>query len=178
MRVEQALWRAGSGLSGAAGRDACHRGKGWAPNGTYSFVQHNRRKAPLINGWVFELQPMACRNGTVRQMMFIHSEQNSNNTQCKNKKGDDPCRFRGAEGQPLPVMGLHQDGARRPQAADPPLPSLLQGRGALPDQEGAGPGQELTQVHDLGRGRLAAIVVPSGFGQNPVGSGRIWDTYV
>ena len=76
IRVEQVSWRAGSGLSGRAGRDACHRGKGWAPNGTYSFVQHNRRKAPLINGRVFELQPMACRNGTVRQMMFIHSEQN------------------------------------------------------------------------------------------------------
>jgi len=84
VRVEQASWRAGSGLSGAAGRDACHRGKGWAPNGTYSFVQHNRRKAPLINGRVFELQPMACRNGTVRQMMFIHSEQTWKNTQCKN----------------------------------------------------------------------------------------------
>ena len=93
VRVEQASWQAGSGLSGAAGRDACHRGKGWAPNGTYSFVQHNRRKAPLINGRVFELQPQACRNGTVRQLMFIHSEQNWNNTQCKNTKGDDPCRF-------------------------------------------------------------------------------------
>jgi hypothetical protein len=93
VRVEQASWRAGSGVSGRAGRDACHRGKGWAPNGIYSFVQHNRRRAPLINGRVFELQPQACRNGTVRQMMFIHSEQRSNNTQCKNTKGDDPCRF-------------------------------------------------------------------------------------
>jgi len=77
-----------------------------------------------------------------------------------------------------PVMGLHQDGARRPQAADPPVPSLLRGRGALPDQEGVGPGQELTQVHDLGRGRLAAIVVISGFGQTRLGSGRTWDTFV
>jgi len=93
IRVEQASWRAGSGLSGKVGRDACHRGKGWAPNGTYSFVQHNRRQAPLINGRVFELQPQACRNGTVRQLMFIHSEQNWNNTQCKNRRGDDPCRF-------------------------------------------------------------------------------------
>jgi hypothetical protein len=91
--VEQESWRAGSGLSGAAGRDECHRGKGWAPNGTYSFVQHNRRKAPLINGRVFELQPMACHNGTVRQLMFIHSEQNWNNTQCPNTKGDDSCRW-------------------------------------------------------------------------------------
>jgi hypothetical protein len=91
--VEQGSWRAGSGLSGAAGRDECHRGKGWAPNGTYSFVQHNRRKAPLINGRVFELQPMRCRNGTERQLMFIHSEQNWDNTQCRNTKGDDGCRW-------------------------------------------------------------------------------------
>ncbi|MEO7352461.1 MAG: hypothetical protein ABIR34_04070 [Marmoricola sp.] len=91
--VEQVSWRAGSGLSGAAGRDECHRGMGWAPNGTYSFIQHNRRKAPLINGRVFELQPLACRNGTLRQLMFIHSEQNWNNTQCRNKSGDDGCRW-------------------------------------------------------------------------------------
>ena len=93
VRVEQASWRAGSGLSGAAGRDECHRGQGWAPNGTYSFVQHNRRRAPLINGRVFELQPKACRNGTERQLMFIHSEQNWDNTQCRNTKGDDGCRW-------------------------------------------------------------------------------------
>lgn len=92
--VEQASWRAGAGLSGAAGRDECHRGQGWLPNGTYSFVQHNRRKAPLVNGRVFELQTKACaRNGTVRQMLFIHSEQTTSNTQCKNRPGDDGCRW-------------------------------------------------------------------------------------
>jgi hypothetical protein len=91
--IERASWRAGSGVGGAAGKDECHRGSGWAPNGTYSFVQHNRRKAPLINGRVFELQPHACRNGTTRQLMFIHSEQNWDNTQCKNTKGDDGCRW-------------------------------------------------------------------------------------
>jgi hypothetical protein len=93
VEVEEASWRAGSGLSGAAGRDECHRGQGWAPNGTYSFVQHDRRKAPLINGRVFELQPKACRNGTTRQLMFIHSEQNWDNTQCANEPGDDGCRW-------------------------------------------------------------------------------------
>jgi hypothetical protein len=93
VEVEKASWRAGSGLSGAAGRDECHRGQGWSPNGIYSFVQHNRRKAPLINGRVFELQPMACRNGTVRQLMFIHSEQTWDNKQCKNTLGDDGCRW-------------------------------------------------------------------------------------
>lgn len=93
VEVEKQSWRAGSGLSGAAGRDECHRGQGWSPNGIYSFVQHDRRKAPLINGRVFELQPMPCRNGTVRQMMFIHSEQTWDNKQCKNIKGDDGCRW-------------------------------------------------------------------------------------
>jgi hypothetical protein len=93
VEVEKASWRAGSGLSGVAGRDECHRGQGWSPNGLYSFVQHGRRKAPLINGRVFELQPMACRNGTLRQMMFIHSEQTWDNQQCKNIKGDDGCRW-------------------------------------------------------------------------------------
>jgi len=93
VEVEKVSWRAGSGLSGAAGRDECHRGQGWSPNGVYSFVQHDRRKAPLINGRVFELQPMACRNGTVRQMMYIHSEQTWDNKQCKNVKGDDGCRW-------------------------------------------------------------------------------------
>jgi hypothetical protein len=91
--IERASWRAGSGVGGAAGKDECHRGSGWAPNGTYSFVQHDRRKAPLINGRVFELQPLPCRNGTTRRLMFIHSEQNWNNTQCKNTRGDDGCRW-------------------------------------------------------------------------------------
>jgi hypothetical protein len=91
--VEHASWRAGGGLGGRAGKDECHRGVGWLPDGTYSFVQHNRRKAPLVNGRVFELQPKACRNGTVRQLLFIHSEQTTSNTQCKNRRGDDLCRW-------------------------------------------------------------------------------------
>ena len=93
LRVENTAWRAGSGLDGPAGKDECHRGSGWAPNGSYTFVQHNRRKGRLINGRVFELQPKACRNGTLRQLMFIHSEQNWNNTQCRNTNGDDGCRW-------------------------------------------------------------------------------------
>ncbi len=92
--IEKASWRAGAGVGGAAGRDECHRGQGWLPTGTYSFVQHNRRRAPLVNGRVFELEPKACaRNGTVRQLLFIHSEQTTANTQCKNMPGDDLCRW-------------------------------------------------------------------------------------
>ena len=91
--IEQESWRAGSGVGGPAGKDECHRGAGWSPNGTYSFVQQNRRKARLINGRVFELESKVCRNGTLRQLMFIHSEQNWNNTQCRNAKGDDGCRW-------------------------------------------------------------------------------------
>jgi hypothetical protein len=91
--VEQASWRAGSGLGGRAGRDECHRNTGWLPNGTYSLVQHDHRRAPLVNGRVFELAPKACPTGTVRQMLFIHSEQTPENTQCNNLKGDDHCRW-------------------------------------------------------------------------------------
>jgi hypothetical protein len=91
--VEAASWRAGSGLGGRAGKDSCHRNVGWLPDGTYSFVQHDRRKAPAINGRVFELDAKACRNGTRRQLLFIHSEQTQFNTQCRNRKGDDRCRW-------------------------------------------------------------------------------------
>ncbi len=91
--IERASWRAGSGLGERGGRDSCHRNTGWLPNGNYSFVQHDRRKAPMINGRVFELQPKACRNGTRRQLLFIHTEQRSNNTQCRNRRGDDLCRW-------------------------------------------------------------------------------------
>ncbi|MET0999482.1 MAG: hypothetical protein ABWX73_12250 [Marmoricola sp.] len=91
--IEQATWRAGSGLGGKGGRDECRRNTGWLPNGSYSFVQRDRRKGPMINGRVFELSPKVCRNGTQRQLLFIHSEQSSNNTQCRNRKGDDVCRW-------------------------------------------------------------------------------------
>ena len=90
--IDKDSWRAGSGF-GKRARDECAKGAGWSPNGTYSFVQHNRRRANLINGRVFQLQSKACRNGTVRELMFIHSEQTWNNRQCPNKKGDDGCRW-------------------------------------------------------------------------------------
>lgn len=90
--LEDASWRAGSGF-GKRATDACAKGAGWTPNGVYSFVQHDNRRAPLINGRVFALQPKACRNGTVRELMFIHSEQTWDNKQCPNRKGDDGCRW-------------------------------------------------------------------------------------
>jgi hypothetical protein len=93
VKVDAASWRAGSGLGGRAGRDSCHRNVGWLPNGDYSFVQHDHRNGPEIKGRVFELQDKACHNGTVRQLLFIHSEQTQANTQCRNRKGDDFCRW-------------------------------------------------------------------------------------
>jgi hypothetical protein len=91
--IEQASWRAGSGFTRRTAKDECRRDEGWLPNGSYSFVQHNRRKAPMINGRVFELEPKDCRNGTRRQLLFIHTEQKQDNTQCRNAKGDDRCRW-------------------------------------------------------------------------------------
>lgn len=91
--VEQTSWRAGSGLGGRAGKDSCHRNVGWLPDGAYSFVQRDHRDGPAIEGRVFELASKACRNGTRRQLLFIHSEQTRANTQCPNLRGDDRCRW-------------------------------------------------------------------------------------
>ena len=154
--VEQASWRAGSGLAGVAGKDECHRGKGWSPNGTYSFVQHNRRKAPLINGRVFELESKACRNGTLRQLMFIHSEQNWDNTQCRNTKGDDSCRWEVPRVNDYRSWGCIKMARGGPQPAHAALPPLLQGGGALPDAGREGAGQELNPAARIRLTRTAA----------------------
>ena len=93
VRIETTSWRAGSGMEGRGGKDECRRSLGWAPDGVYSFVQHDHRRGTLINGQVFQLQAKTCRNGTLRQSLFIHTEETSDNRQCADRKGDDGCRF-------------------------------------------------------------------------------------
>ncbi|SDT00286.1 hypothetical protein SAMN04488570_3264 [Nocardioides scoriae] len=90
--TEEAAWRAGSG-TGPRAKDSCAKGEGWLPNGVYSFVQHDRRDGTYIDGRVFELAAKPCRDGTLREMLFIHSEQTVDNGQCADLPGDQRCRW-------------------------------------------------------------------------------------
>ncbi len=131
----------------AAGKDECHRGVrlGARTAATPSCSTTGARRR-LINGRVFELQPKACRNGTLRQLMFIHSEQNWNNTQCRNTKGDDGCRWEVPKVNDYRSYGCIKMDPERPQDADPALPPVLQGGGPLPDVGGQGARQGLSVV--------------------------------
>jgi hypothetical protein len=91
--VERASWRAGSGFEGAAATNECAKGRGWLPNGTYSFIQYDAYSGQLIKGRVFYLGNKACRNGTRRTELFIHTESGRHNKQCRDRKGDQLCRW-------------------------------------------------------------------------------------
>lgn len=90
--AEEASWRAGSG-TGPRAKDSCAKGEGWLPNGVYGFVQHDRRDGTYIDGRVFQLEDKSCRNGTRREMLFIHSEQTVDSGQCADLPGDQRCRW-------------------------------------------------------------------------------------
>lgn len=91
--VQQRSWRAGSGLPQPGGQDECHRNVGWLPDGGYRFRQYDHYRGSVIHGRVFRLSDKACGNGTVRQALFIHSEQTVGNRQCRGGAGDSPCRW-------------------------------------------------------------------------------------
>lgn len=91
--VERTSWRAGSGFEGAAATNECAKGRGWLPNGTYSFIQYDDYWGQLIKGRVFYLGNKACRNGTLRTELFIHTETGRHNKQCRDRKGDQRCRW-------------------------------------------------------------------------------------
>lgn len=86
-------WRAGSGLPGKIGRNSCATSKGWLPNGTYRLRQYNDYDGNVIKGRAFRLDDKACSSGHVRHDLFIHTEQALHNKQCKNRKGDQACRW-------------------------------------------------------------------------------------
>lgn len=90
--AEEVSWRAGSG-TGPRGTDGCVRNEGWLPHGDYTFVQQDRRDGNFIDGRVFQLENKRCRNGTLRQSLFIHSEQTVTNGQCRDAPGDQRCRW-------------------------------------------------------------------------------------
>ena len=92
--VEELSWRAGSGALGRAGRNECAKGRGWLPDGRYRLRFHRDYHGSLIKGRAFRLSDHRCRNGrTTRVELFIHTEQGARNTQCRNRPGDQVCRW-------------------------------------------------------------------------------------
>lgn len=91
--VETRSWRAGSGMLGKVGRNACARNIGWLPNGTYALRQYDDYAGNKIKGRAFRLDDMTCATGTRRVDLFIHSEQDAGNRQCRDQRGDQLCRW-------------------------------------------------------------------------------------
>ena len=81
--VERRQWRAGSGMLGKAGRNACANNKGWLPNGTYRVRQYADYPGHLIKGRVFRLDDKRCASGNRRFDLFVHTEQGAGNSQCQ-----------------------------------------------------------------------------------------------
>jgi hypothetical protein len=91
--VDQKSWRAGAGMLGRRGRDACARDRGWLPDGSYRVRAHLDYPGRLIKGRAFRLDDKRCANGRVRRQLFLHTEQGAHNTQCRDRRGDQACRW-------------------------------------------------------------------------------------
>jgi hypothetical protein len=91
--VDRASWRAGSGMLGARGRDACARNVGWLPDGSYRVRAYLDYHGRLIKGRAFRLDDKRCAGGRVRHELFVHTEQGAGNRQCRNRPGDQVCRW-------------------------------------------------------------------------------------
>jgi hypothetical protein len=91
--VDQKSWRAGSGMLGKRGRNACARNVGWLPDGSYRVKAYLNYHGRLIKGRAFGLDDKRCSNGRLRHELFIHTEQGAHNTQCRDRKGDQVCRW-------------------------------------------------------------------------------------
>jgi hypothetical protein len=90
--VASRSWRAGAGFTPRS-TDACKRNDGWLPNGRYRPRLIADYWGSLIKGSAIQLGQKACADGTVRQNLFIHTEQGARNSQCPDRKGDQPCRW-------------------------------------------------------------------------------------
>jgi hypothetical protein len=91
-RVQHKKWRAGSGFNRHS-TNSCRRNNGWLPNGTYRprlFADYHGNK---IKGRAIYLGQHPCRNGTMRTDLFIHTEQGAGSHQCRNRRGDQLCRW-------------------------------------------------------------------------------------
>ena len=91
--VETRTWRAGSGMLGRAGRNSCVKNTGWLPNGDYAVRQWNDYPGHVIKGRAFQLDNKRCSNGTLRQSLFLHTEQGPGSRQCRDRRGDQACRW-------------------------------------------------------------------------------------
>ena len=91
--VEEKAWRAGSGMLGRSGRRSCVKNKGWLPSGDYRVKQWNGYPGHLIKGRAFQLDDKRCGNGTLRNDLFLHTEQGAGNSQCRDRRGDQVCRW-------------------------------------------------------------------------------------
>lgn len=91
--VDEKSWRAGSGMGGKRGTNACIHNVGWLPNGVYHVRQYADYHGSLIQGRAFRVDDKRCSNGTLRVDLFIHTEQGLHDKQCPNRPGDQPCRW-------------------------------------------------------------------------------------
>jgi hypothetical protein len=91
--ADQKSWRAGSGMLGRRGRNACARNVGWLPDGSYHVRAYLDYHGRLIRGRAFRLDDQRCAGGRVRHQLFVHTEQGAHNTQCRDRRGDQPCRW-------------------------------------------------------------------------------------
>jgi hypothetical protein len=90
--VEHKRWRAGSGYYKKS-TNSCRRNNGWLPNGRYHPRLYADYHGHKIKGRAIYLGQHRCRNGTMRNQLFIHTEQGAGSHQCRNRKGDQLCRW-------------------------------------------------------------------------------------
>jgi hypothetical protein len=90
--VVKKSWRAGSGFRRSS-TDSCRKNDGWLPNGSYRPRLFADYGGTFVRGRAIYLGNHACRNGTVRNDLFIHTEQDRGNRQCADRKGDQACRW-------------------------------------------------------------------------------------
>lgn len=91
-RVRYKKWRAGSGFTKHS-TNSCRRNNGWLPNGRYRPRLYADYHGSKIKGRAIYLGNHPCHNGTMRTALFIHTEQGAGSHQCRNRKGDQLCRW-------------------------------------------------------------------------------------
>jgi hypothetical protein len=90
--VAKDSWRAGSGFTRKS-TNSCRKNNGWLPNGRYRPKLYDDYHGNLIKGRAILLGAKRCHNGTMRTDLFIHTEQGAGSRQCRNRKGDQACRW-------------------------------------------------------------------------------------